>query len=74
MIHKRQSPIHYGFTDMNGKQWCNQHIDTYNEFTRLVNQSADRQIEPESLTAGERNFYLDQRHKFYCAVSGIQGF
>lgn len=74
MIHEKQDFISYGFIDMNGKAWPDQWIDTYNNFTRDINKSAGFEVKADSLTQKERDFFLDNRHKFYCACSGNQGF
>lgn len=69
MIYDKQSQIGYEFTDMNGNPWANNWINTYNEFTRLINRHLV--CDPDSLTQQERDFYLDQRHKHYVQCAAI---
>lgn len=71
MIYKKQSIIKYGFIDFYGNQWCDQWVDTYNRFTRDINKSAEIEVKSGSLTEKERNFYLDQRHKYYAQCADI---
>jgi len=71
MIYDRQPKMQYGFSDFNGNQWCNQWVDSYNNYTRSINKSAGIPIKTGSLTDLERNAALDIRHSFYVQVSDI---
>jgi len=65
MVHEKQPLIEYGFKDYAGNTWYDLWVDSYNEFTHLINRSAGIEIKSDSLTQQERDFYLDQRHKTY---------
>ncbi len=68
MNNPKQSPIHYGFKDINGNEWSNSAVDSYNRYTLEINRTAGREIAPRSLTAQGRDFMLDQRHRYYVSV------
>ena len=65
MIFDKQPEIDYGFTDFNGGKWCNQFVDTYNQFTSDINKTAGIDIASDSLTMRGRDHLLDTRHKHF---------
>jgi len=64
-IHATQPQTSIPFVDMNGSAWPLGFVETYNRFTDLINQSANRDIASGSMAEREREFLLDQRHKNY---------
>lgn len=67
--HEPQSPLSYGFKDLNGNTWCDPWVDTYNRFTGIINRSGDGSA--GSLSEQEREFYLAQRHRHYQQCANI---
>ena len=70
-IYAKQPLISLNFTDMNGNTWPIEWINCYNNLTIDINKSADIHLKTNSLTAIERNFLLDQRHKNYVLFCNI---
>lgn len=60
-----QDIIQYGFMDFAGNEWPDSYVDAYNNITKELNKTADREITPGSLVEQERQFLLDQRHKLF---------
>ena len=60
--------VPYGFTDFNGNTWRDSEVDGMNSYNRDINKSANVAMTSDSLTWRERNFFLDQRHKYMALV------
>tara|TARA_R110000744_G_scaffold212696_1_gene331675 strand:- start:277 stop:519 length:243 start_codon:yes stop_codon:yes gene_type:complete len=63
-----QPLLNAGFTDMNGNEWGSISINQYNDYTVLINKSADRIVKFGSLLKQEREAYLNARHAFFITV------
>ena len=60
-----QGMIEYGFVDFNGNEWPDLFVDRYNDISKEINRTANREIESGSLVEQERQFLLDQRHRLF---------
>ncbi len=54
-------------TDYNGKVWCQAHVDTYNRYTQRYNECTGT----GALSDAERDLLLDNRHKFFVAITNL---
>ena len=58
-----QPMLEYGFVDFNGNQWNDNNIDSYNQYTKIINKVSPHQ--QGSICESERNQVIENRHKFF---------
>lgn len=63
MTYDAQPMLEYGFVDFNGNQWDDNNIDSYNQYTKIINKVSPHQ--QGSICESERNQMIENRHKFF---------
>ncbi len=64
---EEQPMMNYGFVDIAGNVWSKKIVDAYNNYTIIINKTANIEMAKGCMMENERDFYLDQRSKFYKA-------
>lgn len=65
--------MQYGFQAFQGMVWCNQWVDTYNRYTKLIDQQERKDpLKRGALCNQEIEFYKDQRHRHFVQCMSIK--
>ena len=71
VVYKRQEKMPYGFEDFMGNTWPDVYVDRYNDFLSIINKTADKKLDTDSLAYRERVAFLELRHDLFTTVMGL---